>query len=113
MIGSLLLTTSDEYLTAKGRLPDRPALDKLLLTELCRNKIVSKRGYEMLPPSIRRVCKVGKKYDMPITIKEIAKCELLIISRSPMSTTGLGLQFKLHKFKLIIKDTKCELWMKQ
>ncbi len=111
IVGSILLTKSNEYLTAEGTLPTRPKYDKLLLTELCKGELVSQEGYDLLPPSIQQICMVDHEPSMPITISELDKCDLLIVSRSSMATSGEGKKFRLDNFKLIVKDRKCELWM--
>lgn len=110
-VATILLSPSNKYIDKNGNLPPRPRHDKALLTSLCNGKRVSAEGYALLPPSIQQVCMVGK-VEIPITIKEIAEAELLIVSRSTLEVDG-GKEFRLGNFKCLVKDRKVELWVNQ
>lgn len=110
MIATILLTHQNQYLKSDGTLPARPEHDKKLLRTICTGKVVSKAGYSMLPPSIRKVVTVGIP-EVAITIPEINNADLLIISRSTEEFSG-GKVFRLDNFSPIVKDTKLELWSK-
>jgi len=114
-VGTILLTKSNKYCNDDGILPKRPKHDKALLTELLKMEgIVSSDGYYMLPPSIQEhVVVTGDNANTdyaPVTIKELAKSELLIVSRSPEDFDG-GKEFRLDNFKCLVKDRKVELWI--
>jgi len=112
MIGTILLSKDDKYVDDLGNLPKRPAGDKELLMGLLSAQIVSPRGYKMLPPSLQAVCMndLYKFPTFPVTIPEIDKCTLLIVSRSPEAIEG-GKVFRLNGFRCILKDRKVELWI--
>lgn len=114
-VGTILLTKSNKYVDAEGNLPKRPKFDKTLLSEILKiSKRVSSVGYDMLPPSIQRhVVVTGDDANTdytPVTIKELAKAELLIVSRSPEDFEN-GKEFRLDNFKCLVKDRKVELWI--
>ena len=111
MIGTILLTSNDEYVKADGSLPTRPKFDKELLTALCKGSRISFNGYNRLPPSIRSVArKVCKEPDVAITIPELGKASVLIVVRS-LELGGAGSkQFRLDKHRLIIKQRDIEIW---
>ena len=75
MIASLLLTKDNVYVKEDGTLPLRPDFDKDLLTGLAKGLTVSKKGYEMLPNSIKKevFCYSGNvvQPQYPVTIPEI------------------------------------------
>jgi hypothetical protein len=111
MIGTILLTKDNKYVKADGNLPSRPSFDKELLTALCTGALVSKEGYEMLPPSIRKVIQnVCLHYDTPITIKELGKAEVLIVVRSLELVDSTAKEFRLNKHSLIVKQKDIEIW---
>jgi len=107
--GTILLTEDNYYVDEFGNLPDRPAHDKTLLKEMLRGQTVSEEGYDMLPPSMRRQVRTSGEPTYPVTIKELAECQLLIISRSPGTITN-GRKFRLDAFTPVFKDTKIEIW---
>lgn len=111
-VGTILLTRSNKYVDAEGNLPKRPKFDKALLEELLASEgRVSGAGYDMLPPSIqRRVVVTGDDECAPVTIKELSKSDLLIVSRSPEDFEN-GKEFRLDNFKCLVKDRKVELWI--
>jgi len=112
MVGTILLTKNNYYTTGtSGNLPQRPKHDKLLLSEMCKNQIVSDKAYEMLPLSIQKFITVGENPTIPITIRELAQCQLLIVSRSSEEFI-CGKKFRLDGFKQIVKDRKIEIWSK-
>lgn len=114
-VGTILLTKSNKYCGDYGILPKRPKHDKAMLTELLKVEgIVSSDGYYMLPPSIREhVVVTGDRANTdyaPVTIRELAKSDLLIVSRSSEDFEG-GKEFRLDNFKCLVKDRKVELWI--
>ena len=112
MVGTILLSKDDKYVDDLGNLPKRPTGDKELLQGLLSGQIVSPEGYKLLPPSLQAVC-MKNPYQFPtfpVTIPEIDKCYLLIVSRSPEAIEG-GKVFRLNGFRCILKDRKVELWI--
>ncbi len=112
MVGTILLTHNNYYVDQAGNLPVRPKHDKKLLTELCIGKTVSNAGYELLPPSIQKLCMVSDRPIVPITIQELGQCDILIVSRSPQELVE-GKVFRLDNFNCIVKDRKIEIWSKK
>lgn len=112
VVGTILLTKADKYVDASGNLPKRPSFDKVLLTSLCKNQRVSDEGYSMLPLSIQKIVTVDSTITMPITIAEIAKSDLLIVSRS-QEEINAGKVFRFDNFKCLVKDRKVELWIRK
>lgn len=109
-VATILLSSDNFYVNEDGFLPLRPSHDKALLTGLCEGEKVSELGYIMLPPSIQEVAHLTRSVDyVPITIKEIAEADLLIVSRSN-DLIVRGKVFRLDKFKCILKDRRIELW---
>lgn len=110
--GTILLTKDNFYVDINGNLPKRPKHDKLLLSEICRNQVVSDEAYNMLPLSIQKLCTVGTQPTVPITINELANCQILIVSRSTDEVSS-GKTFRLDNFNLIVKDRKIEIWSRK
>lgn len=108
-VGTILLTIDNKYIDEDGNLPIRPEFDKELLTTLVKGRSVSLAGFNMLPPSIRREIN-PRANEVAITIKELAECDLLIVSRSP-GTCKLGKIFRLDKFKQFGSGNP-EIWFK-
>ena len=110
-IATILLTREDKYVNAKGELPTRPAHDKPLLKALCKDGMVTAAGFDMLPPSIRKVVHRSSQghYSVGVTIKEIDSCNLLIISRSDDIFVG-GKKFRFDNFAPIVIDSMIEIW---
>jgi len=46
----------------------------------------------------------------PVTIRELAACDLLLVIRSKDRVTGK--KFRLNKFNCILKTEEIELWQK-
>ena len=110
-VGTILLTKSNKYVDASGNLPKRPKFDKELLTSLvAKEGKVTEEGYNMLPLSIQKQTIVNNHDWMPITIKELAKADLLIVSRSTEDFEG-GKVFRLDNFRCLVKDRKVEIWI--
>ena len=111
-VGTILLTKSNKYVDTNGNLPKRPRHDKELLGGILNGHRVSEEGYNMLPPSLQAMCWVntGNYSETPVTIKELAKAELLIVSRSQEDFEG-GKEFRLDSFKCLVKDRKVEIWI--
>lgn len=110
VVGTILLTKGNVYVDANGNLPKRPSFDKALLGSLLQSNSVSEEGYMLLPDSLKKLCYVGKEYNMPVTIKELDKADLLIVSRSVDTVSGKV--FRFDNFKCILKDRKVELWIR-
>jgi len=115
-VGTILLTKNNIYCNANGDLPKRPRHDKDLLTGvLSAEGIVSSLGYDMLPPSIQKhVVVTGDDANTeyaPVTIRELDKSDLLIVSRSSEELT-VGKVFRLTSFKCLVKTSKIEIWVK-
>jgi len=112
VVGTILLTKSNKYIDTEGKLPKRPKFDKELLAGLLNSNPVSEEGYKLLPPSLQALCytSIAPQMRVPITIIELAKAELLIVSRSPEDFEG-GKEFRLDNFKCLVKDRKVELWI--
>lgn len=108
-VGTILLDQVNNYIDNCGDLPIRPDFDKELLTTLVRGRSVSLAGFNMLPPSIRREIN-PRANTIAITIKELAECDLLIVSRSPILCEE-GKKFRLDKFKKF-GDGNPEIWIK-
>ena len=114
IVSCILLSPDNVYVDQFDSLPDRPDFDKELLTTLCRNMVVSSKGYEMLPPSIRALVieNPSREPEIGITIDEIdALTDLLIVVRS--KTRIDGRRFRLDRFEPIVIDTKIEIWKRK
>ena len=114
MISTILLTKDDQYLI-DGRLPSRPSFDKGLLTGLAKGLTVSKKGYEMLPPSIKEnvfnTSGSVAQPQFPVTIPEIAAVsDILLVVRSSELGGGDSKVFRFDNFKLMLKQRDIELW---
>jgi len=115
-VGTILLTKTNKYVDTEGNLPKRPRHDKELLAGILEtSKRVSSIGYDMLPPSIQRhVVVTGDDANTdyaPVAIKELAKTELLIVSRSQEDFEN-GEVFRLDNFRCLVKDRKVEIWIR-
>jgi len=111
IVGTILLTKSNKYVDELGVLPKRPRHDKELLAGLIHSGRVSEEAYSMLPPSLQRLVFVDTVLpNTPITIRELAKADLLIVSRSSEDFVG-GKTFRLDGFKCLVKDKKVEIWI--
>jgi len=112
MIGTILLSKDNKYIDKDGNLPSRPDYDKEMLKALVKGHSVSAKGYNMLPPSIRAVCSdYNDNYTMPITIRELAEADILLVNRSSEILEG-GKEFRLDNFKCIKEENQIELWIK-
>ena len=110
MIGTILLSKDNKYIDKDGKLPKRPIYDKDMLRAVVKGGIVSSNGYSMLPPSIKSTCTQADNYTMPITISELAKCDMLLVNRSDTNLEG-GKIFRLDNFKCIVQEKQIELWI--
>ena len=115
MLGTLLLTDNDFYVDENSNIPSRKGVefDKELLKLVCTEQFVSDKAFNMLPPSIRNVVHLAEvDFNEPtvaITIKEIAKCDILIVTRS-RETIVRGRQFRFDNFSLVVKQRDIEIW---
>lgn len=112
-VGTILLTKSNKYVDANGKLPKRPKFDKELLSAIVsKDGKVTDEGYDILPPSIQRKVIVNSKDFAPVTIEELAQADLLIVSRSPEDFEN-GKVFRLENFDCLVKDRKIEIWIRR
>jgi hypothetical protein len=117
IVSTILLSLNNVYVDEDGNLPVRPSFDKTLLTGLCKNKIVSDTGYNMLPPSIREVTVKQSLTDawepeIGITISEIdALSDLLIVVRSHEMIYGK--QFRFDNFEPLAITKEIEIWRRK
>ena len=116
MIATLNLTKDNVYVMENGKLPLRQDFDKELLTGLARGMIVSKKGFNMLPNSIKKEvhCPLGIARDpnFPVTIKEIdALADIIIVVRSV--EIGRGKEFRFTNFNLMLRQRDIELWVRK
>lgn len=109
-IGTILLTKNDQYLTDSGHLPQRPSGDKAFLRTVCLNGKVSRQGYELLPPSVRKVVTVDEDYTVPVTIRELAESDILLVNRSPKCFEA-GCKFRLGNFRRLGIANNIEVWV--
>jgi len=101
MVGAILLDANNYYVDDCGGLPARPEYDKELLKAVCAGQTVSYDGYEMLPNSItQNMGRQGPDYSVPITIRELAEADVLIVVRALNECSG-GKRFRLDNFKQI------------
>ena len=110
MVGTILLTQDNKYTNKDGNIPSRPFFDKELLGVLCKSGSVSNKGYALLPPSLKKVTLPSTNFDIPITIRELAEADILIVVRSVELVGAMGKEFRLDKHKLIIKQRAIEIW---
>lgn len=112
MIGTILLTCDNQYITNDGKLPDRPDYDKDMLRAMSNGNTVSPAGSKMLPPSIRGLVSMSEVYNFPVTIRELAKADILLVNRSTSTFDG-GKVFRLDNFRCIVKEKQIELWIRE
>ena len=98
VVGTILLDINNKYVDDKGDLPVRPVYDKELLAKIIKGKKVSSEGYDMLPPSLRKLVDLSSYEWCPITIPELAEADVLIVVRSPIAMSK-GKVFRLDNFK--------------
>jgi hypothetical protein len=66
----------------------------------------------MLPPSIRKHVSIDdSEYNFPVTIRELAQADFLMINRSD-AIFDSGFRFRLGDFKCILELEYLELWVK-
>lgn len=115
MVNTILLSKDGNYVGPNGELPTRPDYDKELLKAFCANQIVSERGINGLPPSMRKLVRVRKEDEnltLAVTIPEISEySDVLIVSRSKENLEG-GKLFRLDNFKCLTKQGQLEIWIK-
>jgi len=112
LVGTILLSKDYKYIDENGNLPKRPKFDKQFLATLIKGHKVSEEGYKLLPSSLQKLVMVDTPITMPITIKELAKSDLLIVVKSPEVLKN-GKEFRLDSFKLLRKERTIELWIKK
>jgi len=114
MIVALLLLSQDDCYVKTGIerdiLPSRPDFDKSLLASVLNGQNVTSEGMKMLPPSIKKLVRVGS-HPFPVTIREIANADMLIVSRSEYPLAGK--KFRLDNFTMVAKQPQLEIWMRK
>ena len=112
-VATLLLDKNDNYVYADGSLPTRTTWDKELLKTFIQFGLISKEGYDLLPPSLQKVStRALSKPSTPITIKEIATLsDILIITRSKDERKGK--RFRLDEFEPVAKEQRLEIWRRK
>ena len=107
MIASIILTRDNVYVSEDGKLPSRRGVDfdKELLTGLARGNTVSKKGYMMLPNSIKKEVHCdGRELTYPVTVPEIdAFADILLVVWSRELIRGKS--FRFDNFELL-KDQR-------
>ncbi len=103
MVGTILLDMYDNYVDDEGNLPSRPPFDKELLKAVIKGNTVTKDGEALLPDSLLKVAKPNKSI-VPITIRELANADVLIVVRSNVRLIN-GKKFRLDNFKRLNKGT--------
>jgi len=118
MINTIILSKDGKYIGDNNQLPSRENIpyDKELLKAFCKNQIVSEKGINTLPPSIKKIVKKQSLNDeeitMAITIPEIEKySDVLLINRSSENLIN-GKVFRLDNFKCLTKQGYLEIWLK-
>ena len=112
-IALLLLSQDDCYVKSSQErdiLPVRPYFDKSLLSSVLNGQNVTSEGFKMLPPSIKKLVQVGSN-PFPVTIREIADADLLIVTRSEYPLNGK--KFRLDKFTMVAKQPELEIWVRK
>lgn len=120
MVNTILLSKNGCYVDNNGKLPKRPSFDKELLSAFCQDQTVSHNGYLGLPPSMRKKVKVPSdlmtrkcEITMAVTIPEISELSgVLLVIRSTEDIQD-GKQFRLDKFKCLVKNGELEIWVKK
>jgi len=112
--GLILLSKDDKYLDGFGNLPARPQWDKDLLTELVRLNTITEAGYNLLPPSIRKVAHIAHmEPQLAITIEELnALPDILMVVRSQNVLPG-GKTFRLTNYEPIFIEQRFEMWRRK
>jgi hypothetical protein len=111
MIGVMLLTMDDKYLTKDGELPYRPDCDKLFLYGMCANKpiLCSENTRDMLPRTLIGICKaVDLEYDkskhneyvnLGVSTYDIWPETLFIVRSKTIAVRGKTFRYR-HKYSL-------------
>jgi hypothetical protein len=113
-IGTILLTEDNCYVDDRKQLPHRAIWDKEWLTTLVSLNTISKKGYDMLPPSMQKVANVTHgEPSLAITIPELDELpDLLFVIRSTRRVSN-GKKFKLDKYKRIAASCQIEIWKRK
>lgn len=115
MTNTILLDPNDNYVDTNGKLPSRDSIpyDKEFLKAFTLNQTVTQKGYDGLPPSMRKFLTVTddiREITMAVTIPEISKySDLLIVNRSTEVLEN-GKRFRLDDFKLLTKQGQLEIY---
>ena len=111
---TILLDEKDHYVYDDGNLPIRPDFDKELLRDIYKNETVTEKGYNMLPPSIRK--KVDITQDgptAPVTVPEIdALADILLVIRGKHRCRS-GKVFRFDNFMPILKEGNLEIFRRR
>ena len=115
-IGSILVDANDVYVYDDNILPLRTSWDKNLLKTLVSLGDISKKGYNLLPRSIKDVSKVCDVMpNVCVTIKEIdALADILFVTRVPPRRGYREVKkFRFDKFEPIVKTDTLEVWKRK
>ena len=112
--GIVLLSQDGKYLDDRNQLPHRCSWDKELLTHLVSVNLISKYGYDLLPPSIKDVAKITNgEPELALTIQELnALPDTLIVVRSARMVSG-GKVFRMDNYEPILTEQRIEIWKKR
>lgn len=118
-LGLMILSKDGFYLSTDNKLPLRPAWDKKLLLDICRDKrvICSKATAMDLPPSLYRVATsvtndvIDNEFDINLGVSTFKDypVDLLLVTRSKSIFTA-GKAFNLEDYICILKQGDLELW---
>ena len=114
MLATLLLSLNGVYVSDKGELPSREhvGFDKEVLAAIMRGNNVSQEGYKTLPPSIRCLVDCVPYHGItPVTIPEIAKADVILVTRS--HTLMQGKSFRFDDFYCVLVQDVLELWIRK
>ena len=113
-IGTILLSQDGKYIDDRGNLPYRTLYDKEWLTKLVSLNTISKKGYDLLPPSMQEVATLHHSNPtLALTIPELDTLpDILFVVRSARMASG-GKIFKLDKYKPIVMEQRLEIWSRK
>ena len=105
IIGTLILDLQDRYVSDDGRLPTRPNFDKVWLSAMVENSLISKEGFDTLPLGMQKLATITHgRPTLCITIPEIGTlANILIVTRSYEAMPD-GKVFRLEAFEEIAKS---------
>jgi len=111
-IGTILLDRNDNYVYENGKLPDRVDDDKEWLKYFLDKEVISFHAASLLPPSMLQNRLVGMRNTVPVTIKELAEADILIVIRNDVYNRA-GKKFRLNAFKKLFNTREVEIWIRK